>query len=291
MSADPILSVNLRAGYRQQTILHDVRFVLRAGETLGFAGTSGAGKSTLVLALLGLLRWRGGWAEGEVLLGGENLLTLPEREARRLRGRRIALVPQSPLSALNPAVSLRTHFSEAWRAHETSGRQALGARLAELLTQVQLPLDAAFLKRKPGEVSVGQAQRVMLALALLHRPAVLLADEPTSALDPVTQAGVLELLRTLTRETAAALVYVSHDLLSILQLCDNLAVLAEGRIAEQVPVRSLGEGVHTPALTALLNTLPAPPAVLRSYGLSGFSGLAGSPGFARSDTNEPDERV
>jgi len=141
----PVLRVALDAGYGSRTVLRDLRFDLRAGEALGFVGASGAGKSTLALALLGLLPWRGGWARGEVLLDGQNLLALKEREARQVRGRHIALVPQSPMSALNSAVSLRRHFEEAWRAHEPSGgRGKLNARLLSLLQQVQLPLEEAF---------------------------------------------------------------------------------------------------------------------------------------------------
>ncbi len=120
-----LLEVRLRAGYGKQRVLDGVEFALGAGDRLGLVGTSGAGKSTLVLALLGLLPWRGGWAEGEVRLEGVNLLGLREREARRLRGRRVALVPQSPMSALNGAVTLRKHFEEAWRAHEREAGRAV----------------------------------------------------------------------------------------------------------------------------------------------------------------------
>ena len=140
-----------------------------------------------MVALLGLLPWRGGWAEGEVLVEGVDLLTMKEREARKVRGKLVGLVPQSPMSALNGAISLRTHFEEAWRAHEVGLGAAFEDRVRELMQCVRLPKDAAFLQRKPGEVSVGQAQRAVLAMALLHRPALLIADEPTSSLDPCTQ--------------------------------------------------------------------------------------------------------
>ena len=261
--ATPLLKVRLEAGYGKTTILNDVRFDLAAGETLGLAGGSGQGKSTLVLALLGLLPWRGGWARGEVLLEGQNLLTLKEREARRLRGRLIALVPQSPMSALNGAISLRKHFEQAWLAHERSLDPAFQSRVSQLLQQVQLPGDPAFFSRKPGQVSVGQAQRAVLALALLHRPVLLIADEPTSALDAVTQAEVLRMLREVHRTERTAMLYISHDLLSILQLCETLAVLDGGRLAELLPVSRLQEGTRHPATEALLRTLPVPLATLR----------------------------
>ena len=228
----PTMKVHLRADYGKRCILRDVQFELRAGEALGMVGTSGAGKTTLVMALLGLLPFRGGTATGEVLLDGVNLLTMTAGEARRLRGRRISLIPQSPMTALNPAISLRSHFEEAWRAHESSGARALETRISQLMDEVQLPSgDEAFLRSKPGQISVGQAQRVLIALALLHRPSILIADEPTSALDPVTQVEIIKLLQQLNRRHKTSMLYISHDLVSVLQLCDRLVVLHSGAIA------------------------------------------------------------
>ncbi len=260
----PVLEINVSAGYRQRTILKDLQLTLQAGERFGLLGTSGAGKSTLLLALLGLLPWRGGWARGEVLLAGKNLLALREREARRFRGKVLALVPQSPTGALNAAISLQTHFQEAWRAHEAPGKSRLEERQEHLLRRVQLPTDAAFLKRRPGEISVGQAQRCALALALLHRPAVLIADEPTSALDPVTQAEVLALLRAASEEDGTAILFVSHDLLSVLRLCTRFALLHEGEIAATALAHQADDVQH-PVLQRLLQTLPVPARVLLQY--------------------------
>lgn len=270
LAAEPLLSVRLSAGYGKRTTLENVEFSICPGERFGLIGTSGAGKSTLLLALLGLLPWRGGWARGEVRIGGVNLLTLKERDARRLRGKVLALVPQSPASALNSALSLQTHFTEAWRAHEPADPARLTRRMESLLRRVQLPTDAVFLKRKPGQISVGQAQRCALALALLHRPALLIADEPTSALDPSTQVEVLALLREVTAEEGAGLLFVSHDLLSVVQLCSRVAVLHEGRLAECLDVHQLQHAQH-PAFRALLRTLPVPPEILLQH--VGNSGL------------------
>ena len=264
-----LLNVQLSAGYRGQPVLQDLSFRLDAGERLGLVGTSGAGKSTLLLALLGLLPWRGGWVKGEVRLQGTNLLDLKEREARRLRGKVLALVPQSPSSALNPALSLQTHFHEAWRAHEPANPVRLAHRTEELLRRVQLPTDRAFLRRRPGEISVGQAQRCAIALALLHRPALLIADEPTSALDPATQVEVLALLREISEDDGTALLFVSHDLLSVLRLCTQVAVLSDGGIPECLAVEDIENARH-PALRHLLHTLPVPPDLLLQY-LAGAS--------------------
>jgi peptide/nickel transport system ATP-binding protein len=262
--SDTVLSVHLDAGYGSQRILDGVQFNLRRGERIGLVGSSGAGKSTLVLALMGLLPWRRGWARGEVLLGGTNILAMKEREARHVRGKSIALVPQSPTSALNSALPLRVHFEEAWKAHERGGFARFQQRLNQLMDQVHLPFDDRFLARRPGEVSLGQAQRVVLALALLHRPTVLIADEPTSALDPETQMEILDLLRQVNHDDGTALLYISHDLLSVLQLCERIAILYQGRIAECVAVSEIDEKARHPATLSLLRTLPAPPEVLRA---------------------------
>ncbi len=190
---------------------------------------------------------------------------MPERSLRELRGRRIALIPQSPMSALNAAISLESHFREAWRAHETDGRVQFLSRVRSLLSEVQLPSEPEFLRRRPSQISVGQAQRVLIALALLHGPDLIIADEPTSALDPVTQSQIVDLLRKLNRKHGVTFLYVSHDLVSVLQLADRIAVLECGlSIVETLPVDEIGRALH-PATIALLNALPVPPEVLVSY--------------------------
>lgn len=264
MSEVSLLRVQLKAGYAGKAVLPYIRFDLQRGEVLGLVGSSGAGKSTLVLSLLGLLPWRGGRVTGSVEFEGRNLLDLTERGWRKLRGRSIALIPQSPMTALNAAISLQSHFNHAWKAHEKSGRAALEARMRELLDEVQLPSTSEFLRRRPSEISVGQAQRVLIALALLHRPSILIADEPTSALDPVTQTQIVELLKRMNRRLGATLLYISHDLISILQLADRIAVLSDGAIIECLPVEKLTEARHD-ATCALLRALPVPVDVLLSF--------------------------
>jgi ABC-type glutathione transport system ATPase component len=264
MNREPLLRVHLEAGYAGKPTLRAIHLELERGEVLGLVGGSGAGKSTLVLSLLGLLPWRGGYVQGEVLLEGEDLLGLSERKLRAVRGRRIALIPQSPMSALNPAISLQSHFNEAWRAHEKRAGAALKSRVEELLAEVQLPSDGEFLRRRPAQISVGQAQRVLIALALLHRPALIIADEPTSALDPVTQTQIVDLLRRLNRIHGTTFLYVSHDLISVLQLSDRIAILDAGSLVETLPVNRIDEARHSATLS-LLNALPVPPDILLSF--------------------------
>jgi peptide/nickel transport system ATP-binding protein len=264
MNSQALLRVALQASYAGKPVLRDIRFELQRGEVLGLVGTSGAGKSTLVQSLLGLLPWRGGRVTGEVMLNGQNLLSLSDRDFRKLRGREVALIPQSPMTALNAAISLKSHFNEAWKAHEKSGHMALAQRLQTLLTEVHLPTDPEFLRRRPSQISVGQAQRVLIAIALLHRPALIIADEPTSALDPVTQTQIVDLLRKLNRLHGVTFLYISHDLISVLQLSDRIAVLDAGTIVENLPVTEIAHA-RQPATLALLNALPVPPHVLLSY--------------------------
>ena len=227
----PLLEVCASAGFGARRVLDEVRLSISEGEAFGLVGESGAGKSTVSLALLNLLPWSGGWATGEVSWRGRNLLGLKEREMRLIRGREIALVPQSPIAALNPAMTVEAHFKETWRVHGEEPWKRVRERIPELLASVQLPAGGGFLKHRPGELSVGLAQRLLIALALLHQPALLIADEPTSALDPITQAEILKLFAAI-HARGTALLYISHDLPSVAALCDRIAILCEGRIVE-----------------------------------------------------------
>jgi ABC-type glutathione transport system ATPase component len=227
-----VLEVRLTAGFAaERTALDAVEFTIAEGEAFGLVGESGAGKSTLALALLNLLPWTGGWSTGEVRWRGRNLLALPERELRRVRGKEIALVPQSPAAALNPAMTVEAHLKETWRAHVARPWREVRAQTMELLESVQLPATDEFLRKRPTELSVGMAQRVAIALALVHQPALLIADEPTSALDPLTQAEILNLFTSIHKR-GTALLYISHDLPSVAALCDRIAILCQGRIVE-----------------------------------------------------------
>lgn len=261
-----LLDLSLSAGYGSTTTLHAVELQLHRGERLGVVGSSGAGKSTLAMALMGLLPWRGGWATGRLCFEGTDVLALPERERRMLRGRRIALVPQSPGTALNPCLSLQEHFNEVWRAHSSEARHDLDNRMRTLLERVDLPNTKEFLRRKPSQVSIGQAQRLLIALALLHRPHLLIADEPTSALDLCNQEETLRLLSELSRENDMGLLYISHDLVSVVQMCDRMLVLHEGAAVQTLHCDALVSGMdYHPVTRRLLQTLPVPAEVLRRH--------------------------
>ena len=171
-------------------------------------------------------------AEGTVEFDGIDLLTLRERELRGLRGRKIALVLQSPLSSLNPALKIRTQLKEAWRAHASGPEADCDSAIRAALESVSLPSSDDFLRKYPSQMSVGQAQRVLIAMAVMHRPALLIADEATSALDVITQSEILALFRELNRSSGMSILYISHDLASVAGICDRIAILHEGQIVE-----------------------------------------------------------
>ena len=228
-----LLSAHLTVRYaRKPPVLRDVKLEIRSGEVLGLVGQSGSGKSTLAMAILGLLEKKRAHCEGSILFQNSDLLRLPERELRGLRGRAISLVLQSPLSSLNPALKIRTQLKEAWRAHAAGTGADYKNAIHAALRSVALPDEEEFLRKYPSQMSVGQAQRVLIAMAVMHRPALLIADEATSALDVITQAEILALFRELNRSTGTAILYISHDLASVAGICDRIAILHQGEIVE-----------------------------------------------------------
>jgi len=228
-----LLSAHLSVRYAgKQPVLRSVHLEIRRGEVLGLVGQSGSGKSTLAMAILGLLDRKRSQAEGTIRFQDSELLQLSERELRGLRGRAVALVLQSPLSSLNPALKIRTQLREAWRAHAYGTGVDCANAIRASLQSVSLPGDDEFLRKYPSQMSVGQAQRVLIAMAVMHRPALLIADEATSALDVITQSEILALFRELNRSTGMAILYISHDLASVAGICDRIAILHQGEIVE-----------------------------------------------------------
>ncbi|OLT28124.1 peptide ABC transporter ATP-binding protein [Nocardiopsis sp. CNR-923] len=213
-------------------IISDVSVSVRRGEILGLVGESGSGKTTLGLSLLAHCKRATAIARGRVEVDGSDLATLSEKGVRRLRGRAVAYIPQSPASALNPALRLRTQLGEA--LHDASlSRAAALERVREVLREVALPDDDRFLRRYPHQLSGGQQQRVAIAMAFIGRPDVIVLDEPTTGLDVTTQAHVLETIRRMTREYGTAGVYISHDMAVVADLADEIAVMYRGRLVER----------------------------------------------------------
>ena len=260
MTEPALLSLRLSVDYRSKTgVLRDIFMELRKGEVLGLVGQSGSGKSTLSLAILRLLHLKGGITRGTLSFKDQDLFAKTEAEMRSLRGREMSIVLQSPLSALNPVLRIGSQLGEVWRAHAQGSREECDMAIGTALANVSLPNDTDFLRRFPSQLSVGQAQRVIIAMAVLHRPSLLIADEPTSALDTITQSEILRLFAKLNRELGMAILYISHDLLSVAALCHRIAILNEGEIVECGPPSQIfGAPLHsyTQRLVAALPRAP-----------------------------------
>ncbi len=259
--SDVLLSARVSVRYGERpAVLRDIELQIRRGEVLGLIGQSGSGKSTLAMAILGLLDRKRARTEGTIEFEGGDLLKLRERELRGLRGRKIALVLQSPLSSLNPALKIRTQLKEAWRAHVSAADRDGEAAVRAALESVSLPSSDEFLKKYPAQMSVGQAQRVLIAMAVMHRPALLIADEATSALDVITQSEILALFRALNRSTGMAILYISHDLASVAGICDRISILHEGQIVESgtmLQVLTHPQHEYTQRLMAAMPKMPS----------------------------------
>ncbi|WP_027008065.1 ABC transporter ATP-binding protein [Conexibacter woesei] len=226
---------------------------LNAGEIVGLAGESGSGKSMTALAILGLTRSLGADVRGSITLDGEELLGLGDAEWRALRGRRIAMVMQSPRGSLNPTLKLGKYFERTLALHGVEGTEA-DARIRTALADVSL--DEVLLGRYPHQVSGGQAQRFAIALAVALRAEVLLADEPTSALDVTVQAQVVELLARLREEHGTAMLFISHDLAVIGRLADRVVVMRDGAVVEQGPAQQVLTAPEADYTKALIDAVP-----------------------------------
>jgi peptide/nickel transport system ATP-binding protein len=257
---NPLLTASLSVDYRNKTgVLRDISLCIERREILGLVGQSGSGKSTLALALMGLLSRKGSRVKGGILFCGKDLLKTSENDLREIRGKEMSIVLQSPLAALNPALTIGSQLTEAWKAHER-GNDALGlTSIQAALTSVSLPHDKEFLRRRPSQLSVGQGQRICIAMAVLHRPALLLADEATSALDPITQSEILNLFARLNREMGTAILYISHDLLSVAALCHRICILHEGQIVECGTPDAIFNSPQHEYTRRLVSALPSPP--------------------------------
>ncbi|MBP9950703.1 MAG: ABC transporter ATP-binding protein, partial [Cypionkella sp.] len=234
------LTVSVRTETGVKPLVRDLSFTLRRGETLCIAGESGSGKSVTALAIMGLLpppavRVTG----GSVALGPTVLTEISEPQMRAIRGDRIAMIFQEPMTSLNPVMTVGTQLVEAIRAHEPVSRAEARSRAQEALRAVRLSQPERRMTQFPHELSGGMRQRVMIAMALALRPEVLIADEPTTALDVTVQREVLDLLRDLQRETGTAIILITHDMGVVAQMADRVIVMRDGAMVEAAPVKQL----------------------------------------------------
>ena len=245
----------LAVAFRGVPAVAGIDLAIHRGEALGMVGESGSGKSATWLAVLGLLP-PSAQVEGQALLDGEALVGAPAPRLARIRGGRIGLIFQDPVSALNPVRRVGNQMLEALRLHRGLEGTAARAEARRLFEQVGMPDAANRLRAYPHELSGGQNQRVMIAMALAGEPDLLIADEPTTALDATVQAQILDLLDRLRRETGMALVLISHDLSVVAELCTRIAVMYAGRIVERGPARRLLAAPAHPYTRGLLAAVP-----------------------------------
>jgi len=234
-----------------------ISFSLEAGRTLGIVGESGCGKSVTSLSIMGLVpRPPGRIAGGEILFEGVDLLKLDAEALRDLRGARMAMIFQEPMTSLNPAYTVGEQIVEGILRHQAIDRAAARAKAIEMLRLVRIPAPEQRFDEYPHKLSGGMRQRAMIAMALACGPRLLIADEPTTALDVTIQAQILDLLRRLREETGTAIILITHDLGVIAELADDVVVMYAGQIVERAPVRRLFEAAQHPYTIGLLGAIP-----------------------------------
>jgi phosphonate C-P lyase system protein PhnK len=254
VATEPLLEVrNLTVSFGEVKAVQDVSFTLAPGEILGLVGESGSGKSATALSLLRLIQPRG----GQILFRGRDLLALSEEPMRAVRGAEISMVFQEPMTALNPVMKVGDQIAETLVAHGQGNWKQARAAALEMLQQVAVPDPERRLRQYPHQLSGGLRQRVMIAMALICRPALLIADEPTTALDVTIQAQILDLLRDLRQRFGLALILISHDLGVVAQIAERVAVMYAGRLVECGPVERVFRHPSHPYTRGLLHAAPS----------------------------------
>ncbi len=254
----PLLSVNgLTVAFKDERVVDGVSFQIEAGETFALVGESGSGKSITALSVLRLLPGNALVKADSIRLNGENLLTIPELEFCGLRGKRIGLIFQDPMSSLNPVMTIGDQIAEVMQIHFSYQPDQIRAAVLELLQQVEIPQPQRRVDEYPHQLSGGQRQRVMIAIALAGKPDLLIADEPTTALDVTIQAQILALLKVIQKQTGMALWLISHDLALVSTMADRIAVMQQGRIVETAKSDAFFKQPKHPYSLKLLEALPS----------------------------------
>jgi len=264
-----------------------VTYDLDEGETIGLVGESGCGKSVSALSLLRLIPPPGRIVGGEVWFEGRDLLKLSENEIRHVRGNRIAMIFQEPMTSLNPVLTIGRQITEALELHLHMDRRSANKRAVELLEMVGIPDAASRIKDYPHQLSGGMRQRVMIAMALSCNPDILIADEPTTALDVTIQAQILDLIKNLSARNTTAVIMITHDLGVVAGMCDAICVMYAGRIVEKAAVDDLFYDPQHPYTRGLLDSIPRVDRA-GAYGPDGAGRLYSIPGSPPSLIDMPD---
>lgn len=240
----PLLEVkNLHTYFKTRNgtvkAVNDVSYSIEKGKTLGIVGESGSGKSVSAMSILRLLDANGYIAGGEVKFNGQDLVNMPTRDLYHIRGNRISVIFQEPMTSLNPVFSIKKQLSEPFMIHQGMTKKEAAAKCIEMLKAVQIPNPEAVAKQYPHQLSGGMRQRVMIAMALACKPDILIADEPTTALDVTIQAQILKLMLDLQKENGTAIMFITHDLGVINEMADDVVVMYCGQVVEQAPAKMI----------------------------------------------------
>lgn len=264
MDSEVVLSVrNLETEFLTDSgpvqVLHGVSFDVKKGRTLGLVGESGCGKSVTSMSIMGLLpKPYGRIIGGEILYCGKNLAALPAQEMYAMRGDRISIIFQDPMTALNPVHSVGKQLMEVLKLHRPElSRTERRSHALEMLKKVHIPMPEKRLDEYPHNLSGGMRQRVMIAMALACKPEILICDEPTTALDVTVQASILDLINELQQETGMAVVFITHDLGVVAEICDDVAVMYAGKIVEYADVFELFDAPKHPYTERLMGLMPS----------------------------------
>ena len=242
--------------YGSKKILNGISFDIYKGETLGIVGESGCGKSVTSLSIMRLLQTPPARIKGSIRIDGKELLTLTEKQMQAVRGNRISMIFQEPMTSLNPLFSIGDQLIETFMQHQGLSKSEAWEKGIEMLRMVRIPLPEQRMKEYPHQLSGGMRQRVMIAMALACRPELLIADEPTTALDVTIQAQVLDLMRNLQKEMGTSIAFITHDLGVVSEMCDRVIVLYCGEVVEEATTRELFTNPMHPYTEGLLGTLP-----------------------------------
>ena len=251
------LKLSFRHGKQSVPTLKGISFDIREGEILGVVGESGCGKSVTSLAIMGLLSKNTAHIDaGEIRFRGEDLLKKSEREMAGLRGNQISMIFQEPMTSLNPVKTIGRQVAEVFQVHQKLPARQCREKAVEMLRLVGIPSPQARYKNYPHQLSGGMRQRVMIAMALACRPALVIADEPTTALDVTIQAQILNLMERLKEKTGASILLITHDMGVVAEMCDRVVVMYAGNVVERAPVYELFAAPRHPYTVGLLNSIP-----------------------------------